>query len=427
MANRRPPHPLALLLGALLAGIVSPALAQRLDPEFQVNQWTTYSQGEPSVSADAAGEFVVAWQSYKQGNDGCYGPVYTGCFSVYARRYDRRGRPLGAEFQVNAATNTTQNSPAVSRRATGEFVVAWDTDVFYLAPGSVRARRFDADGNPISGDLTANTHFGVDQFDAAVGTNSTGEFVVVWEQTDLFDSAIYARRYDSSGTPIGSDFQVQAPTSVTCTGASVAVADSGEFVVVWQLSGAIWAQRYDDAGATLGSAFSVTQGGSTLQAALARRSDGGFVVAWNRNTAGTHDILARSFDAAGVPLGNQFKVDATPAGLESRPAIAVDADGDLLVAWQAPDDDGSGDGVFARRLDAFGTPLSGVFLVNSYTTGDQRYPAAGATPGGDFLVTWESAGQDGNGTGVFARVVRFPFFDDGFESGDTSNWSSTMG
>jgi hypothetical protein len=48
-------------------------------PEFQVNTYTTLYQGEPAVTTDANGDFVVVWQSDEQDGD------LTG---IYAQRYD---------------------------------------------------------------------------------------------------------------------------------------------------------------------------------------------------------------------------------------------------------------------------------------------------------------------------------------------------
>src|SRR5437762_1247995 len=54
--------------------------------------------------------------------------------------------------------------------------------------------------------------------------------------------------------------------------------------------------------------------------------------------------------AGPVPAGDEFPVNVTTASSTVSPAVAMDADGQFLVAWQGPDADGSG--VYARRFDA---------------------------------------------------------------------------
>src|SRR5262245_54484258 len=77
-------------LGALAApvGASSPS---RSGPEFRVRTYTTAVAGEPSVSADPAGRFVVVWTSSRPAG----GPS-----DLAARRFDPIGAPRGSEFVV---------------------------------------------------------------------------------------------------------------------------------------------------------------------------------------------------------------------------------------------------------------------------------------------------------------------------------------
>jgi hypothetical protein len=101
--------------------------AAPLGADFQVNTTTTYPT-YPDVAADAAGDFVVVWQS----------GMGTGA-DVLAQRYDGAGSPVGVEFQVNSSTTGLDETPTVAMDAAGNFVVAWTT-------GQIMARRYDAAG-----------------------------------------------------------------------------------------------------------------------------------------------------------------------------------------------------------------------------------------------------------------------------------------
>ena len=57
----------------------------------------------------------------------------------------------------------------------------------------------------------------------------------------------------------------------------------------------------------------------------------------------------------------------------------------------------------AQWYQAGGTPLGGAFEVNSTSKNAQRYSAVAMDAQGDFVVTWESRGQDGSGYGVYAQ------------------------
>jgi hypothetical protein len=82
--------------------------------------------------------------------------------------------------------------------------------------------------------------------------------------------------------------------------------------------------------------------------------------------------------------------------------VDADSDGNFVVVWGSPQD-GAGGGVFGQRYDSSGSPLGAEFRVNSYTTSEQQDPAVGADPSGNFVVVWNSYGQDGSSYGVFGQ------------------------
>jgi hypothetical protein len=139
--------------------------------------------------------------------------------------------------------------------------------------------------------------------------------------------------------------------------------------------------------------------------AVAGSELGSFVVVWQRHTGGPEgwDVVGRVYSRDGVPLGSQFVVNATTAGCQQRPAVAADRAGNFVVAWESEGQDGSGLGVFARRFASDGSALGGEILVNQTTAGDQRVPAVARNPSGSFLIAWQSEGSPPDGWSVFAK------------------------
>jgi hypothetical protein len=84
------------------------------------------------------------------------------------------------------------------------------------------------------------------------------------------------------------------------------------------------------------------------------------------------------------------------------PRVAVDSDGDFVVAWFGA---GAGstdpDGIFMRRFKASGVPQNLDTQINVNTSGPRVSAAVASEPEGDFVVTWN--GVDGFSFGVFAR------------------------
>lgn len=123
-------------------------------------------------------------------------------------------------------------------------------------------------------------------------------------------------------------------------------------------------------------------------------------------------LIAVSAVVMGQPVGNEFPVNTYFSGQQAVPDIAMDAVGNVVVVWQSDGQDGDGLGIFGQRFDAVGNPLGGEFQVNAYTPGDQAFPVVASDANGNFVVVWQSDGQDGDGLGVFGR--RYDLFGNQF-------------
>ncbi len=182
---------------------------------FRVNDATTGAQRKPVVAADAAGGFIAVWAEGR---------------GIVARRFDAAGVPFGTDFRVNALTSGTQEDPSVSFDASGGFVVAW-TDIEPSAPVRIAARRFSPSGAPLASDFAVSTLTTLSRGVARVGAFPDGGFVVAW--VDDYPADVHARRFTSSGAPIGPELRINSFTSGAQSPAAVA-ADASTFVVAWQ-------------------------------------------------------------------------------------------------------------------------------------------------------------------------------------------------
>jgi hypothetical protein len=120
-------------------------------------------------------------------------------------------------------------------------------------------------------------------------------------------------------------------------------------------------------------------------------------------------IVGQRYDNAGIPQGDGFRVNTTRLGVSGafQPDVASNADGNFVVVWPMRAD-GSDTGVFGRAFDSAGVPQSEQFQINAFTTGYQWLPSVAAKGPDEFVVAWQSDGQDGSGDGVFGRRVLNP-------------------
>jgi hypothetical protein len=132
------------------------------------------------------------------------------------------------------------------------------------------------------------------------------------------------------------------------------------------------------------------------------------------NAAARHTAVAlAAFLAAGPALAQPFglsraafRANTYATGDQRRPAVAVDSTGAFLIVWNDAGLDGNGSGIFAKRYTNQGTPIGAFnieFQLNTYTTGAQYGPAVAAIGTGTYVVAWTSTGQDNSGNEVYAQ------------------------
>jgi hypothetical protein len=329
--------------------------------------------------------------------------------------------PVGGEVPVNAHTTSQQVSARVATAPDGSFVVAWSS-LNQAGPTSaqdVYARRFTANGMPVGNEFRVNTHTTSDQSAPAIAMDDAGRFVVVWGSNgqDGAGGGIYAQRFDATAQPIGQEFRVNTYTGGDEFFPAVAMDPGGDFVVTWDTYNAalgdaydVYAQRFDVQGQPRGSEFIVNADvvNQDYTSSVAMDDDGDFAVVWHADAqdGSGHGIYARRFDAAGQAQGGEFRVNTFTTGNQTFPAVAMEAGGSFVAVWQSDGQDGDSSAVVAQRFDAGGAPVGDEFIVNTYTTSFQAGASVATDGAGNFVVAWESFGPDQSLLGVRARAFR---------------------
>ncbi|MFO1019515.1 MAG: VCBS repeat-containing protein [Planctomycetales bacterium] len=137
---------------------------------------------------------------------------------------------------------------------------------------------------------------------------------------------------------------------------------------------------------------------------VARNSSGATVVTWASTEGGDYDVYAQRFNAWGAKLGITFRVNATAAGDQYNPSVAIDEEGNFVIAWQSSQLDGSGD-IYFRRFNAFGGSVPTDILVNSNTALFQSNPEVAMDSAGNTVIVWQSNVQSGNTQIIGQRIL----------------------
>jgi hypothetical protein len=245
-------------------------------------------------------------------------------------------------------------------------------------------------------EFQVNQHEGGIQQSASVALDAGGNAVVAWQsEVPGHGDEIRARRFDACGAPRSDEIAVNAVSAGQQDAPAIAMTPEGSFMVAWQTivqsNLEVRARRFDSSGRATGGEIAVNTrtGNANSDPAVAIDALGNFVVAWESTIAGSYEIRARRFDARGTALSAELAVNADIASSQRAPALAMAADGAFIVAWRS-NLDGSLE-IRARRFDPSGTPASDELPVNTTRVGDQVAPSVAIAHDGTFVVAWENS------------------------------------
>ncbi len=362
--------------------------AQQFDAAgVEVGDEVTFPSDTASVVLNEAGNVFVVGSEYDGGV----------LQRTFVQRYDQLGGAVAEEVDITGATS-------FYALAGGGFVtVRGDTNTFYL-------QQYDANFATVSDEATFELLPDEEGSVSSVTQLSGGGYVVgvkslivhnpgsESEYTEYFGRF---QAFTADGTPLG-------PIG---SGSSIAAFDSGGFVVTsvlqdpdeFGLAGDILMQRYNAAGAKVGAEFvvNITTSRPQQSPSVAVLSDGGFVVIWQSPATGGNNILARRFDANGVAIGGELRINTADGNVSLSsvvtPIVALD-DGGYVVKWKGS---GSSNGeIFTQRVDADGS-LS-TFEISGTTANDTLNAGFGTKlfglGGNDTLNGDQMFGGDGNDT-----------------------------
>lgn len=303
----------------------------------------------------------------------------------------------GTEFQINTWTNLDQANAAIVMDGSGNFVVVWNS---YRQDGSsngIFGRRFDPNCEPLSDEFQINTETSGNQKEPSVATDTAGNFVVTWHGPGISQEDIFAQRFDPNGQPIGGEFRVNSYTDDKQLCPSVAMNIDGSFVVVWESmdipeegKSAIRGQLYDNSGSSIGPELVINDEPSDCRYPdVAMDGSGNFAVVWMQDE-GSNSIMAKLYNADGSAKTEPFEVSTIGFSSITSPSIAMDAAGHFVVAWDGDPELASLDDVHARLFEADGTPIGEQFVVNTTIAEAQQNPQVAMNNQRKFVIVWDS-------------------------------------
>ena len=366
-----------------------------VDDQFQVNT-AIANDFLSSVASDRNGNFVVTWTREVQPGDR----------DIFARRFRADGTPDSGEFRVNQFRNDNQTAPVVGMDANGNFVIAWASDGQDGDGTGIYAQRYEANGNRIGTEFRVNTSTDFDQRDPAIAMDQNGRFVITWASqasTNLSDIDIFARTFNASGAPIGSNFQVNTSTDDRHDFPAASIASDGTIAITWESEDLdifssgdrdVLARLFNSSGTPLSNEFQVNVAteGEQFNPAIGMAPNGNYVVTWTdqNSDSSVFRLVGRRF-SGDLPASGEFTIESSTDGTQGDSVIGIDDSGNFVVAWTDVQVNLVDLNISARRYNADGTSDGGVIRVNSL--GFNTSPAISSDADGDIVMTWTGSGS----------------------------------
>ena len=225
----------------------------------------------------------------------------------------------------------------------------------------------------------------------AIAVDSKGNAVVVYEHGYVLWSNYYSAATGTWGTP----GPVDARADSNASWASVAVDKNGKYLAVWQQAydnsiHGIWQATSTD-GIHWSEPSAIATTGMLFTPYMAMNDDGIAGVVWVENLGVNINYFQLSGSvrgANGTWSAPHIMKASTDTG-DRNPAIVVTGQGDVVVAWEQPDDRAASaakTSIWMERYTggAWGSPS----LVESYDTNWASYANLATNKAGQIVVTW---------------------------------------
>ena len=319
---------------------------------------------------DGLGGFFLVWEDSRDS-------LATG-FDIYAQHIDATGIARWAANGTPVVRLPGDQIPSGSDSAILAADGAGGIFVgFLMSESSYRARlqRLNVNGVPQWGDSgVAISATDGDQINPRLLADGSGGVFVSWSGvTSSNIQAVYAQRFDGSGTPLWSPNGVVVCISVVPQAQEIVTDGSGGVILSWQdyrrlTGGDVYAQRLSATGTpqwvSNGVRVCPTTGDQELLE-MASDGQGGALMTWSdfeSGPGGSERVFAQRLSGAGLPTWNPAGVqacasDSSSGNIDSR--VVSDGSGGAILDFWDERSSSTGQDIYSQRISANGVRLWG--------------------------------------------------------------------
>jgi hypothetical protein len=359
-------------------------------------------QSVPSISMDAAGNFVIVWYDLRNAN-----------WDIYYQRYNDAGTALGVNTKVNDDTEgASQEHPSISMDPAGNFVIVWSDnrnnnyDIYY--------QRYTSTGGALGVNTKVNDDTGsFKQWDPSISMDAAGNFVVVWQDERNVNRDIYYQRYTSTGGALGVNTKINDDAgNADQIAPSILIDVTGNFVIVWHdfrnANWDIYYQRYTSTGGTLGVNTKVNDDAGTewqFYPSISMDVTGNFVIVWQDFRNINWDIYFQRFTSTGAALGTNIKVNDDAGSMHQKnPSISMDGVGNFVIVWQDDRYGQTDHDIIGQRYFSNGNPNGANYLIVANGPNNAVLSPVVYADNSNIIFSWQD-NRRSEGWDIYAKIV----------------------
>jgi hypothetical protein len=357
----------------------------------------------PDIAVTPAGDTIVVWQD-KGIRD----------YEIFAEYFNNSGQPVGMPFIVNQYKMDDQKYPKIAADAKGNFVIVWQSYKQDGSGSGIYGQRFLSNKEKVGSEFKINTYILDNQSNPAIAMNGQGNFVVAWEGERSKNNAkyknIYAQRFNADGEMVGQEFQVNKTSNAIQANPDISIDDNNNFAVVWQSAVKYdldiyghkfnWSEKNtagDDA------IVNSTKGFDQSSPAITRVGGNKFMVVWQ--TVSQHklsenlmleNIKGQMLSNDGKKSGGELQVTVPFFGHQENPDLIQLSSSKIFVVWEEYDksEDAEYWQIFGQILTANGSASGDPFLINPDSNEWNQKASIASNGNGNVGITWTSSKEN---------------------------------
>lgn len=325
-------------------------------------QW---AQRHSEIASNTSKQFAISWSDSRRQSIDTY-------MRAYSASGQSAGPETVAPTADPGSGMSNSFDHGIAMDQSGKSIVAFTDSRGGFQATQIWGRYFTANSQPAGNDFNiSNKFYRIAQVRCAMDAN--GNAMIVWADTLNGKTIFMAQRRNSSGNPEGNNFRLGSDTCGIGNLFRMAMTGNGNFVIVWierpQSNCILMARLFDATGnprsgklriADIGTPFAETNGSwasNTRLFSVAMDESGRFVVAWVDYGWIIPKIYAKQFSSTGDALSGAYRV--SNAG-EHVWQIAPDTrirNGKILTVWMDNRTPNHGFDIYANVIGTITNPF----------------------------------------------------------------------